>query len=76
MIPAQGTRSHMPQLEILHAATETQAAKEISGKAKHGRWAPPLLTWKKAALARCTGMLWEPPVGMGARGDGRICGHS
>lgn len=36
----------------------------------------PSLTWKKAALARCTGMLWELPVGMGARAEGRICGQS
>lgn len=36
-------------------------------------WPPP--TWK-AALARCTGMLCELPVGMGARAEGKIWGQS
>lgn len=35
-----------------------------------------LLTWKKAALVRGTRMSWEPPVGMGARDEGRIWGQS
>lgn len=39
-------------------------------------WAWPSLTWKKAALARCTGMVWEPAVGMGARDEGKIWGQS
>ena len=41
----------------------------------HPSSARPALTWKKAALARRTGMVWEPPVGMGARGEGRIWGQ-
>lgn len=36
-------------------------------------WPPP--TWK-AALARRTGMLWELPVGTGARAEGKIWGQS
>lgn len=38
-------------------------------------WAWPPPTWK-ATLARCTGMLRELPVGMGARGEGKIWGQS
>lgn len=40
----------------------------------HPTWPPH--TWKKAALARRTRKLWEPPVGMGAKGEGRVWGQS
>ena len=75
-IPGQGTRSHMPQLKILHAATKTCFSKQT----KHGR----LVTDKHTGLGEPQGYLQgfsedkeqcqlKPRAWLGSRGLQSLC---